>query len=386
MMAEEPFQKADIKYSVELLEGFEVLAHKTDTGIQVCKDISEFYKKRAGIEEKYAKDLQNLYKSLPGASFLTKEPAITKETKTLKEALLSVQEKGNKLTEAHLELSTKIQNDICKVLDLWIKAKDPERKKIIADGAKNLKTLHELKANVPKAKDAYERIMRDADVAKEQLMKCEKDQVNQPDNKRLDPLTRKASQKHIDLVEKAKSLDAAYQGAVKKVNEELNACRKEKMPDILEQFQKWDEDHWNTLISAVRSYKSIEEDLPTAIQTQCEEIYEVVEAASIEDDFKEFIAAHKQATENEAEIVYTPFKSRFAEEQPKTKEVKVEPTFSTKTAEEHLEEDDTKEQKKSQEAEKKQQQKKEQEKKEQEKKQAAKDLFPEDEEEFVDEN
>jgi hypothetical protein len=76
--------------------------------------------------------------------------------------------------------------------------------------------------------------MKEIDVAKEQLLKCEKDEINQPDNKKLQISTKKASQKYNELTEKGKTFDVTYQSAVKKANEELESFRKDKMPEILE--------------------------------------------------------------------------------------------------------------------------------------------------------
>lgn len=76
--------------------------------------------------------------------------------------------------------------------------------------------------------------MKDVELAKDGLLKCEKDEVNSPDDKKLQQLTRKASQKHIECTDKAKKLEAIYQAAVKKANEDLQAFQEKGMPAVLE--------------------------------------------------------------------------------------------------------------------------------------------------------
>jgi hypothetical protein len=76
--------------------------------------------------------------------------------------------------------------------------------------------------------------MKDAELAKDQLVKAEKDEINMPDDKKLQQATRKASQKFHDCMEKAKSLDATYQTSVKKANETIQTFQTDHMPKVLD--------------------------------------------------------------------------------------------------------------------------------------------------------
>jgi hypothetical protein len=51
--------------------------------------------------------------------------------------------------------------------------------------------IAEAKSNVAKAKGSYEGAMKEAELAKDAFVKCEKDEVNSPDDKKLQQLTRK---------------------------------------------------------------------------------------------------------------------------------------------------------------------------------------------------
>lgn len=48
----------------------------------------------------------------------------------IKEAILSINEKGVAVSDHHVEISNKINNEIVKTLDNWLKAKDVDRKKV----------------------------------------------------------------------------------------------------------------------------------------------------------------------------------------------------------------------------------------------------------------
>jgi len=343
MMAEQP---TSAKFSEVLPNGFDVVCTKSENGIQICRDYCDFFKKRAQIEEEYAKKLISLYKTVPGSGIFSKAPPITKETKTLREALTGILEKGIKGAEQHQDLANKT-NDMCKNLDNWVKNKDTDRKKVIMEGQKHNKSVMDAKANVLRAKDFYERSMKELDQAKEALMKAEKDEVNQPENKKLQPITKKAAQKTAEMNDKAKKLEVAYQQSVTKTNEEIETYKKERMPIVLDQLQKWEQDRWNTLLTSIRTFKTIQEAIPPILENYTKEIGTLVEAANIDEDFKEFIDANKKESTVE-NVEFVAFKSKFTEieqakeqkaKEDKLKEKQDTASFSAQTAQEKLEAD-----------------------------------------------
>lgn len=315
MMANEDEQTASIKWSEELLGAFPAMSSKTELGLQVVKDMLEFYRARAKIEDEYAKKLSALHKATPGTGFFTKDPAISKEYKTLRGALKDVLDKGVKASEAHQEFANKVNNDICKNLENWIKNKTNDRVKILTEAQKHVKAVADAKANVARTKGDYERLMKEADVAQEQMIKAEKDESSQPDNKKLPPLTKKAAEKFLACKQKGKASEDAYQGAVKKANEEL-ANKAEKMPVVVDSLQKWEEDRWNTLLGSVRSFKSSQEIIPTALEQYMKDLVSSYESGNLEEDFKEFIEANKK-TEPEETIEFSAFKSKFQDTEEK---------------------------------------------------------------------
>jgi len=382
MMSSEDRQTGDIKFSEELLNSFDAVNTKSELGLQIVKDMVEFYKKRASVEESYAKALSGLHKTLPGSGLFTKDAPIQKEMKTLRVALLGTNEVGLKVAEQHQDLCNKILNDVCKQLEAWIKTKDAERKKISGEGQKHIKTVNDAKGAVVKNRENCDKLVKEADKAKEALMAAEKAEINQPDNKKLQPVTRKASHNHIQAVEKAKAADQVYQQSVKKANEELDSFRKEKMPAVLEQFQKWEEDRWNTLLASVRTYKNLYMAVPGVISDYIgKDLNGLIDNAKIDEDLTEFVKATKK--EEKVEVIeYTPIKSKYETEESNNNnnnnaKADEKKDFSSKTAEEKLEEAKTA--KKSEEPEEPDEQEEEKKKKEQAKaKNAAKNLFNED--------
>eukprot|EP01118_Nematostelium_gracile_P009710 TRINITY_DN3276_c0_g1_i1.p1 TRINITY_DN3276_c0_g1~~TRINITY_DN3276_c0_g1_i1.p1 ORF type:complete len:335 (-),score=132.22 TRINITY_DN3276_c0_g1_i1:123-1127(-) len=307
-------QNADSSlFSSNFLGAFPTLATKTELNLQIVKDVAEFYRARAKIEDEYAKKLAALYKNPPGAGggfFGSKEPPIMKEYKSLKESFNSVSEKGLKTAEAHQEIANKINNDVCKTLDTFVKVKSNDRAKLVMDGQKQLKSLADSKANVQKAKSEYEKFSKETDLAKEALLKAEKDEKAAPDNKKFPPITKKASEKYIQTREKAKSLEVVYQSAVKKFNEDLDSHKSEKLPTIISSVQKWEEERWNLILASIQNYKNAQENIS---ETYSKNISEINTEANLSDDFTEYSDVNKKA-DAEEHLEFVAFKSKFEED------------------------------------------------------------------------
>jgi len=340
-------QTSETQFS-QLLFGFNSIEIKTTLGLQEVKDISDYLKRRAAIEAEYAKKLTDLYKEKPGSGFFTKEPAILKEQTSLRTVLLSIQEKGLKAAEKHLEFANKINSEVCVGLENWCKTKEPERKKISIEGQKYLKNLADAKAVSSRAKAAFDASMKEAEVAQDQFEKAEKDEINQPDNKKLKPITQRVSAKFDQCKTKARSLDTSYRETIKKANDELEKFIKDNMPNVLNQFHKWEEDRWNILFNSTKNYVNLQENIPAALNDYVSELRTILNNSKIESDFKEFIEAASKESKEEKPLEYVPYAGKFSletkeEQKPPSAEPKEEkkPEFSNLTAEEKLEQEKT---------------------------------------------
>jgi len=208
---------------------------------------------------------------------------------------------------------------------------------------KHTKNVFDARGNVQRSRVAYEQTMKETDLAKDALVKAEKDEVNQPENKKLQPITKKAAQRYAQSAEKGRALDSSYKSAVTKANEETDTFHKEHMPAVLDQLQKWEEDRWKTLIGSLQTFKSIRSEAPLVIEEQLKELNSLIEASNMGKDFKEFIDANKKEVPATSTLEYVPYKSKYADEEKgeeKSKEKEAKPkeenSFSTQTAEEKL--------------------------------------------------
>jgi hypothetical protein len=80
----------------------------------------------------------------------------------------------------------------------------------------------------------------------------------------------------------------------------------------------------------------LQEEVPTAIVARMKELSSIVESATIEEDFKEFVENNKK--EDEPPIQYVGFRGKYTEEAKPAANAasSQEPNFSAMTAEEKL--------------------------------------------------
>jgi len=327
-----------VKYSEDLWDGFDVTSIKAEQGIQVVKDILEFLKKRAEIESIYAKSLASLCKSVPGGSgglFSSSKAGtlIEKETKTLRVALISIQEEGNKAAAAHLELSTKIVNDVVKPLDNFIKTKDVERKKLVIEGQKRIKALTDSKSAAEKAKDTYVRSTKEAEVAAETHEKAKNELASAPESKKHQEAEKRHGQKVPGLQEKAKSSEAAYTKAVDTANETINKTYSEHLPPLLDSLQQLEEERYKNLQLVLTEFVNAQRNIPTNLEERCQEMEKQVSGIDVDADLAEFAEAHKKAA-TEPELIKNISSSSSTELPPKGTSSTTTTTTTTTTTNE----------------------------------------------------
>lgn len=296
-----------VKFSEDLWDGFDATSLKAEQGIQVVKDIQEFLKKRAEIEATYAKSLAALCKTVPGSSgglFGSKSSGtlIEKETKTLKVALISIQEEGNKAAIAHQEFANKILGDVVKPLESFIKTKDLERKKLSTDGQKRIKALADTKSAAEKAKDVYLRATKEAETATEQHEKAKNDLSGASESKKYQEAEKRLGQKVPGAVEKAKASEAAYTKAVDTANETITKSYSEHLPPIIDSLQQLEEERYKHIQVVLTEFVNSQRNIPTNLEERCQEIERNVSSIDVESDLSDFAQSHKSAA-TEAELI-----------------------------------------------------------------------------------
>jgi len=303
----------------ELWDQFDALNKKTELGIQLLRDILEVFQKHIKINADYGKALVAFSKEIPGAGVFNKNPPVTTETKTLKAALQSLQLSDAAYGQHIIDFTTKLTADVIKGLETFIKTKDAERKKLITDGQKFIKVVNDAKAAATKAQSAYTNASKDAEAAREALEKIPAE----------DKRYKQAEQKSTAAAEKAKLAETAYQVAVEKATDAQNKWFNDEMPPVLEGLKELEAERFKHLHQAFKSVGGLKNETPEFLTTKVKEMLEQIEAASWNDDWDEWVGAHKPAKERPDAIEFAAFQGKYTaavekKEEPKKEEPKKE--------------------------------------------------------------
>jgi len=325
-----------VKFSEDLWDGFDHLSAKTELGLTVLKDVTEFIKKRAMLEAEYAKKLQELCKTVPGSGVFAKVAPVTKELKTLKAAYLSWQEEGTKIAAHHLEFSNKINNEVVKPLENFVKTKEPERKKTIAEGQKRTAAYAAAKAALEKAKGAYLAAMKEAESATEAQRKAKADLDAAADakKKQAGENEKRASQRATQLTEKAKAAETAYQKAVDNANEVSKETFGTHLPPVIDALQQLEEERYTQSKQVIEAFHKEFRSLPDLLIERADELSRALEALDVEADFSDYITEKKSANAEPEVFKFVHYKDPA----PGTTTSTAEKTEETKAEEEKGEE------------------------------------------------
>ncbi|XP_029025223.1 proline-serine-threonine phosphatase-interacting protein 2 [Betta splendens] len=269
--------------------GYDAIIQYLNDGKRSCKEVEDFMKARASIEEKYAKELLGLSKKVCGHN----------EMNTLKRSLDVLKLQTEHVSLSHLQLAQSMREEAKKLEDFREKQKEA-RKKI----EQQMDMLHKQRSSQFKktmdSKKAYEQKCRDKEEAEQNVNRNTNTGTN--NTKQMEKLTTKAQQaKH-----NAEEADRIYQqnvNSLAKIREDwlrefVKAC---------EIFEKQSMERINFLRNTVWTHLN-------QLSLQCvtsDELYEEVrkslEQCDVQEDIEHFVSLRQTGDKPPAQIMYDNF-------------------------------------------------------------------------------
>ncbi|XP_058473419.1 proline-serine-threonine phosphatase-interacting protein 2 [Solea solea] len=265
--------------------GYDVIIQYLNDGRRTCKELEDFMKARASIEEKYAKDLLGLSKKVCGHN----------EMNTLKRSLDVFKLQTERVSLSHLQLAQSMREEAKKLEDFREKQKEA-RKRI----EQQIDMLHKQKsAQFKKAMDSkkvYEQKCRDKEEADQNVNRS----TNNP--KHMDKLCSKAQQ----AKQNAEEADRLYQQNVTTLGKIRDEWLKEHIK-ACEVFEKQSVERINFVRNAVWTHLN-------QLSQQCvtsDELYEEVrkslEQCDVQEDIGYFINLRRTGDKPPAPVLYENF-------------------------------------------------------------------------------
>ncbi|XP_064164059.1 proline-serine-threonine phosphatase-interacting protein 2 [Anguilla rostrata] len=269
--------------------GYDSIIQHLNDGKRTCKEIEDFMKARASIEEKYAKDLLSLSKKVCGHN----------EMNTLKRSLDVFKLQTENVSLSHLQLAQAMRDEAKKMEEFREKQKEM-RKKV----EQQMDALHKQRATQYKktmdSKKSYEQKCRDKEEAEQAMNRS----ASSNNTKQQEKLFAKAQQAKMaaDEADRIYNHNVTVLGQIREdwLKEHVKAC---------EAFEKQEVERIGTTRNIVWTHLN-------QLSQQCvtsDELYEDVrkslEQCDIQEDIEHFINLRRTGDKPPAPILYENFYS-----------------------------------------------------------------------------
>ncbi|KAM4527777.1 proline-serine-threonine phosphatase-interacting protein 2 isoform 2-T2 [Odontesthes bonariensis] len=267
--------------------GYDAIIQYLSDGKRTCKEVEDFMKARASVEERYAKDLLGLSKKVCGHN----------EMNTLKRSLDVLKLQTEQVSLSHLQLAQSMREEAKKLEEFKEKQKEA-RKKI----EQHMDAVHKQKSSQFKktmdSKKTYEQKCRDKEEAEQNMNR----NTNTNNTKHMDKLHSKAQQ----AKQNAEEADRLYQQNVTTLtkisedwlNEHVNVC---------EVFEKQSVERINFLRNTVWTHLNQLSQQCVSSDELYEEVRKSLEQCDIQEDIEHFVNLRRTGGKPPAPVVYENF-------------------------------------------------------------------------------
>ncbi|XP_069779878.1 proline-serine-threonine phosphatase-interacting protein 2 [Narcine bancroftii] len=269
--------------------GYDNLVQHMNDGRKTCKELEEFIKQRASIEERYGKDLISLSKKVCGQN----------ELNTLKRAFDVFKQQMENVGLSHIQLASSLREEIRKLEEFREKQKD-QRKKI----EHCIENLHKQKTMMYKktmeSKKTYEQKCKEKDEAEQTLNRS----VGVSNSKQQEKLQAKANQSK----QSAEDADRQYQQNVSNLGKIQEEWQMEHIKTC-EFLEKQDCERIHNIRNAMWVHANQLSQGCVTSDEMYEEIRKVLEQCNIQKDLDFFIDLKRTGDTPPALILYENYYS-----------------------------------------------------------------------------
>ncbi|XP_056323503.1 proline-serine-threonine phosphatase-interacting protein 2 isoform X2 [Danio aesculapii] len=286
-MREQHFKDNFWNTDITCTAGYDTIIQHLNDGKRTCKEIEDFMKARAAIEEKYAKELLGLSKKVCGHS----------EMNTLKRSLDVFKLQTENISLSHLHLAQTMREEAKKLEDFREKQKEA-RKKV----EQQMDALHKQKGaqykKTAEAKKSYEQKCRDKEET-EQNMNRSATTSSAKQQEKLYAKTQQAKQA-AEEADRIYSQNVSVLGKIREewLNEHVKAC---------EFFEKQEVERINTLRNIVWTHLNHLSQQCVSSDELYEEVRKSLEQCNIQEDIEHFVNLRRTGDKPPAPIPYENF-------------------------------------------------------------------------------
>ncbi|EGC32366.1 hypothetical protein DICPUDRAFT_155654 [Dictyostelium purpureum] len=267
----------------DMSDGFEILCKKTEIGIEQCKDLLDFFKKRASIEEKYSKNVAEYF-----SKFKLKD-----ENDSFQKGVSVLHKIGESESTIHQTFSKNLLNNLCHPFNTLIKDMEQKRKNLVNDGQKLRNELKESVELLKKAHLKYEKQCKEMELAKLELI-----ERDIPDSVKVQALERKLAKCESNSI----LAEEEYKNQLKETNEFITGPYQTRLSENLKEFEQFESMRLQFLKSNVKNYVGLMMEIPLNLECEINGANTSVDFIDPDSDIQNFIKNNCSPKK-----VFTPF-------------------------------------------------------------------------------
>ncbi|KAM6984827.1 proline-serine-threonine phosphatase-interacting protein 2 [Aplochiton taeniatus] len=269
--------------------GYNAIIQHLNDGKRTCKEVEDFMKARASIEEKYAKDLLGLSKKVCGHS----------EMNTLKRSLDVFKLHTENVSLSHLQLAHSMREEAKKLEDFREKQKEARKKVETQMEALHKQKVTQFKKTID-SKKTYENKCREKEEAEQNMNR----NTNTTNTKQIEKLYSKAQQAK-QIADEADRVYMQNIGMLGKIREDW-LMEHSKACDM---FERQEVERINMLRNSVWTHLNQLSQQSVTSDELNEEVRKSLEQCDIREDIEHFVELRRTGEKQPAPVMYENFYS-----------------------------------------------------------------------------
>ncbi|EFA75512.1 RhoGAP domain-containing protein [Heterostelium album PN500] len=268
-----------LSFAQDMWEGFDLLCKRTEYGIEQCKELLDFFKKRAALEERYAKSVVDHF-----SKFKLKD-----ETDSFQRGFLCISVLSESESNIHKSFAQNLINNLCHPFTALVKEMEQKRKNLVNEGLKLRNDYKDSLEAVRKAHQKYEKFCKETESAKIELISMlEKEtEVDGPSIK-VQTLEKKVAKCEATAI----VAEEEYKNQIKETNEFIYGYYQTKMMDSLNEFEQFESMRMQFIKSNIKNYMGLMLETPSALEVELNNGCKQTDWIDPELDIQTFIKNH----------------------------------------------------------------------------------------------
>jgi len=227
-----------LSFSNDLWDGFDILCKRTEIGIEQCKDLLEFFKRRAVVEEKYSKTVIEYF-----SRFKLKD-----ENDSFQRGIQLITKVCEAESNVHKTFSSNLLNNLCHPFSALVKEMEQTRKKLIQEGQKIRNDVKEIVELLKKHHARYEKQCKEMESVKVELITLIE---KEPDaNSKIQALERKVAKCESNSI----IAEEEYKFQIKETNEFISGPYLTRMTENLNEFEQFESMRLQFIKSNIKNF------------------------------------------------------------------------------------------------------------------------------------